>query len=171
MHRLLLLVSAGLIVAACSAPAPRRGMEDAADQDFHGGPSAQLLRYDANHDGTLTKEELIAGLKAAFDRYDTRHTGCLDATQVAAINQARVARDQSTATLLQDWNQDGCVDLREFSTADFSLFDQFDRNGDGKITPEEFKPAVKDGGGRGRQPAGGPSGRRRGYGTPANGGM
>jgi Ca2+-binding EF-hand superfamily protein len=110
------------------------------DENYHGGQNAMLLKYDANHDGTLTREELIAGLKAEFAALDTRHTGCLTPDQVDAVNQSRIAADQSTATPLQDWNQDGCVDYREFSAAAYSLFDQLDKNGDGKITPQEFNP-------------------------------
>ena len=64
---------------------------------------------------------------------------------MTAINQARIAADQSTATPLQDWNQDGCVDLQEFSAAAYSLFDELDRNGDGKITPQEFNPRARPG--------------------------
>ena len=112
------------------------------DENYHGGPNAVLLKYDSNHDGTLTKEELIAGLRAEFDALDTKHTGCLTPDQVDAINQARIAADQSAATPLQDWNQDGCVDFREYSAAIFSLFDQIDKNGDGKITPQEFNPRL-----------------------------
>jgi hypothetical protein len=133
------------------------------DENYHGGNNALLLKYDANHDGTLTRDELIAGLKAEFAALDTRHTGCLTPDQVDAINQARIAADQSTATPLQDWNQDGCVDFREFSAAAYSLFDQLDRNGDGKITPEEFNPRARPGTqnptppaqGRGRRGGGG----------------
>jgi Ca2+-binding EF-hand superfamily protein len=110
------------------------------DENYHGGQNAMLLKYDANRDGTLTREELIAGLKAEFAALDTRHTGCLTPDQVDAVNQSRIAADQSTATPLQDWNQDGCVDYREFSAAAYSLFDQLDKNGDGKITPQEFNP-------------------------------
>src|SRR5580700_4040288 len=110
------------------------------DENYHGGPNAMLLKYDANHDGTVTRDELIAGLKAEFAALDTHHTGCLTPDQVTEINQERIAADQSTATPLQDWNQDGCVDYREFSAAAYSLFDQLDRNGDGKITPQEFNP-------------------------------
>jgi Ca2+-binding EF-hand superfamily protein len=137
------------------------------DENYHGGPNAMLLKYDANHDGTLTKEELVAGVKADFDRYDTNHTGCLTPDQVAAINQERVATDQSTATPLEDWNQDGCVDYREFATAPYSLFDQLDRNGDGKITPQEFN-AAQGRGGAGQAPGDGQGrdGGRRGGGAP-----
>ena len=109
------------------------------DENFHGGPNA-LLKYDANHDGTLTREELIDALRAEFNALDAKHTGCLTPEQVDAINQQRIAADQSAATPLQDWNQDGCVDFREYSAAVYSLFDQIDRNGDGKITPQEFNP-------------------------------
>jgi Ca2+-binding EF-hand superfamily protein len=123
------------------------------DENFHGGP-ATLLKYDANHDGTLTKEELAAGLRAEFDALDTKHTGCLTPDQVDTINQQRIAADQSAATPLQDWNQDGCVDFREYSAAVFSLFDQIDRNGDGKITPQEFNPRnVRPGTQNGTAPA------------------
>ena len=72
-----------------------------------------LLKYDANHDGTLTRAELIAGLKAEFAAHDTHHTGCLEPDQ-ARHQPARMAADQSTATPLQDWNQDGCIDYRNF---------------------------------------------------------
>ena len=116
------------------------------DENFHGGNAAVLLmRYDANHDGILTKEELAAGLKAEFAAHDTHHNGCLDAEQVAQINQARVDADQSTATPIVDWNQDGCVDYTEFSAAPYSLFDQMDANHDGKLTAKELGPARPSG--------------------------
>ena len=144
------------------------------DENFHGGPNAMLLKYDANHDGTLTKEELVAGLRAEFDALDTKHTGCLTPDQVDVINQARIAADHSAATPLQDWNQDGCVDFREYSAAAFSLFDQLDKNGDGKITPQEFNPrAARSGAQNGTPPNGNtPGGRRgrRGGGPPPDNG-
>ena len=100
-----------------------------------------ILKYDANDDGTLTRAELIAGLKAEFAAHDTHHNGCLDADQAAAINQARVDADQSVATPVMDWNQDGCIDYTEFSAAPYSLFDQLDLDHDGKLTPKELERA------------------------------
>src|SRR6185503_1320583 len=105
------------------------------------GNAALLVKYDANHDGTVTKAELIAGLKAEFAAHDTQHNGCLDAEQAAEINQARVDADQSTATPVVDWNQDGCIDYTEFSAAPYSLFDQLDADHDGKLTPKELQRA------------------------------
>lgn len=163
-----------LALAAC-AGAPRgpspyvTGYRPPRDENFHGGPNAMLLKY-AAPDGSLTRAQMNAGLKADFDKLDTRHTGCLDADQVAVINAARIADDQSTATPLQDWNQDGCIDLREFSTAANSLFDQLDVNNDGIVTAKEFNPrgANKPGApGAGQADGqGGRRGRRGGQGDP-----
>ena len=141
------------------------------DENYHGGQNALLLKYDSNHDGTLTREELVAGLKAEFAALDPKHTGCLTPDQVDEINQARIAADQSTATPIQDWNQDGCVDFREYSAAAYSLFDQLDRNGDGKITPQEFNPrAARPGMQNGAPPAEQPEQGRGRRGRPDGGG-
>ena len=75
-----------------------RPSEKPRDENYHGGNAAMLLKYDVNHDGTLTRAELIGALKAEFAAHDTAHNGCLDADQAAEINQARVDADQSTAT-------------------------------------------------------------------------
>jgi hypothetical protein len=175
LRRLPLILLAALALSACGGhqqPPPwMRPAEKPRDENYHGGDAAILLRYDANHDGTVTRAELIAGLKADFAGYDTKHTGCLDPDQAAAINQARVDADQSVATPVMDWNQDGCIDYTEFSAAPYSLFDQLDINHDGKLTPKELQrggakapdqkdtpadqPQQKTGGHRGRRGGGG----------------
>jgi hypothetical protein len=52
-----------------------------------------------------------------------------------------VDADQSVATPVVDWNQDGCIDYTEFSAAPYSLFDQLDLDHDGKLTPKELERA------------------------------
>jgi Ca2+-binding EF-hand superfamily protein len=137
------ILLSSLLLAACGGrqqPPPwMRPTEKPRDENYHGGNAAMLTRYDANHDGTLTRDELIRGLKAEFAAHDTAHNGCLDAEQAAAINQARVDADQSTATPVVDWNQDGCIDYTEFSAAPYSLFDQLDADHDGKLAPKELQ--------------------------------
>ncbi|HWY66006.1 MAG TPA: hypothetical protein VNX61_12405 [Rhizomicrobium sp.] len=145
MRPTLVVLLSTLVLAACggrSQPPPwMRPAEKPRDENYHGGNAAILLKYDANHDGTVTRNELIAGLKADFAARDTHHNGCLDAEQAGEINQARVDEDQSTATPVVDWNQDGCIDYTEFSAAPYSLFDQLDTDHDGKLTPKELQRA------------------------------
>ncbi len=141
----LLILLCALTLTACGGrPQPPpwlRPTEKPRDENYHGGNAAMLLKYDANHDGTLTRDEVIQGLKAEFAAHDTHHNGCLDSEQAGAINEARVDADQSTATPVVDWNQDGCIDYTEFSAAPYSLFDQLDADHDGKLTPKELQRA------------------------------
>ena len=145
MRRLSLIFLSALALAACGGPRQpppwMRSAEKPRDENYHGGNAGMILKYDANHDGTLTRAELIAGLKAEFAAHDTHHNGCLDADQALAINQERVDADQSVATPVMDWNQDGCIDYTEFSAAPYSLFDQLDLDHDGKLTPKELERA------------------------------
>jgi len=165
------------VLAACASHHHRQIPENERPREWH--PSRdQLLKYDANHDGTVTKAEMEAGLKAEFDAADTNHDGCLKADEVRIINEKRIQELGSTATPLIDWNQDGCVDFNEFAGSARSLFTAMDRNEDGKLDPKELNPAAaakaKQDGGQGQ---GGRSGRhhRRGGGgddggTPPDGG-
>jgi len=103
--------------------------------------TAILTKYVTDKDGSLTRAQMEAGLRADFARADTKHLGRLDADEVRAVNQQRIATDQSTASPLVDWNHDGYVDFDEFAAEARSLFDQLDRNGDGKLTPDELNPS------------------------------
>lgn len=137
-------VAAVLLLVGCGTTEPHHGRWNpnvpARNEDWH-SPRASLLRYDTNHDGILTRAELAAGLKAEFGSYDTDKNNCLSPDEVRTINQARVQQDASQAVPLVDWNQDGCVDFKEFSGAALSLFDSLDANGDGQLTAAELNPA------------------------------
>jgi hypothetical protein len=150
------MILAFLALAACSnsrqPPAPSRFSHDyrpPRDENYHGGPAATILKYDANHDGAVTRAELEAGLHAEFDSHDTGHTGCLTPDQIAVINAERIAADQSAATPLQDFRQNGCVDFSEFASAPLSVFDDLDRNNDGTVSAQELNPRAGQGAGAG----------------------
>lgn len=98
-----------------------------------------LLRYDANNDGVVTREEMEAGLKADFAAADENADGCLNPAEVRAENNRRLAREGIASSPLRDWNLDGCVDIKEFSNTAHSYFDLADRKKDGKVTMLELR--------------------------------
>ena len=61
--------------------------------------AALLLRYDANHDGVVTRDEMEAGLKVDFAAADTNGDGCLGPAEVRAENDRRLARDGELSLL------------------------------------------------------------------------
>jgi Ca2+-binding EF-hand superfamily protein len=101
--------------------------------------AALLLRYDADHDGVITRAEMETGLKADFAAADTNGDGCLDPAEVRAENQARLTRDGAEASPLVDWNLDGCVDAREFGNTVHSYFELADKTKDGKVSMIELR--------------------------------
>jgi Ca2+-binding EF-hand superfamily protein len=132
---LLLLVLCGCETLGMT---PRVEAPRETDPDFH--PTVELLsRYDANHDGTITRAEMEAGLKADFDAADTNHDGRLDPDEVLAVNERRWAEGQSTASTLVDWNQDGFVDFNEFAGTVRSLFAEIDTDSNGELSPKELQ--------------------------------
>jgi len=141
------LVLAALVLASCttdSAPKPRRWNPNGVpggNGDWHSA-TGMLIKYDANHDGTVTRDELEKGLKADFEVADKHHTGCLDADEVTELNEERMKYDESAASPLIDWknNPGGCIDFDEYAAMPRSLFEDLDKNGDGKLTPDELHP-------------------------------
>jgi hypothetical protein len=99
-----------------------------------------LLQYDSNHDGTVTRAEMEAGLKADFDKIDINRNGCLSEDEVRTENDRRWKQDASTYSPLIDWQHRGCIDFTEFAGTARSLFDELDVNTDGKLTPQELNP-------------------------------
>ncbi|HVP84181.1 MAG TPA: hypothetical protein VMS78_05640 [Rhizomicrobium sp.] len=160
MKQRLSMLMLAAVLSACASHHPRQIPENERPKEWH--PSRdQLLKYDANHDGTVTKAEMEAGLKADFDAADTDHDGCLKPDKVRAINEKRIQELGSTATPLIDWNQDGCVDFNEFAGPARSLFTAMDRNEDGKLDPKELNPAAARQGKKGSGEAGQGEGRGR----------
>jgi Ca2+-binding EF-hand superfamily protein len=130
-----------LVVAGCTADKPHWSPFSAPrSEEWHSGRML-IANYDSNGDGTVTRRELEAGLRQYFRQADTNHDGRLDPDEVAAANQRRISKDESAAMPLIDWNQDGYVDFDEFAAGVRSQFEQLDLNGDGEVTPDEFRHA------------------------------
>lgn len=151
-----------LLLAGCGAfgHAPPKPLARPAAAPWH-PPTTMLLPY-AAPDGSLTRAQLEAGLRRDFDKLDVKHDGCLDDDQVRAINEARWKQDESTASPLIDFKQNGCVDFDEFAATARTLFEQLDRNGDGRLTAQELHPGTAPKNGQQSPAADSPHGHRHG---------
>lgn len=133
-----LAVLAAVLIAGCSHHGSSQATSGSDGPSLSDTPAVVLMRFDANHDGLLTRPELTAGLKRDFAAADTNRDGVLQPDEVRAVNERRWNIDGEAASMLIDWNRDGVVDFNEFATTDFSLLEKFDANGDGVLSPRDF---------------------------------
>jgi hypothetical protein len=132
---LLIATSAVLFLAACGGvPSPRA----APAQEWH--PPTELLDKYGDKSGVITRAAIEAGLRADFSAADRNHDGCLDENEARAVNEARWQQSASTTSPLIDFFHNGCIDFDEFAAEPRSLFEQLDKNGDGRLTPAELHP-------------------------------
>jgi hypothetical protein len=158
----LMVCVAGLVtgLAACSGM-DYQSRHRSQQEQWHPA-SAILIKY-ADKNGVVTRAAMEAGLKVDFDRIDLNHDGCLNEDEVRAENERRWQIDASTYSPLIDFKHTGCVDFEEYAETARSLFDQLDRKGDGKLTPQELtpgatnpgSPSTTEVGGRSHHPGGG----------------
>lgn len=132
MKRFWLLVLLTLTTASCGGgpPKPQGAPEWRA-------PSELLEKY-ADKNGVITRAAIEAGLRADFAAADKNRDGCLDAEEARAVNEARWKISASTTSPLIDFFRNGCIDFDEFAAEPRSLFEQLDKNGDGRLTPDEL---------------------------------
>jgi EF hand len=134
-HFRLAVPALALLLAACGSTSERHRPQQ---EEWH--PAAAILLRYADSAGVVTRAAMEAGLKADFNRIDTNHDGCLNKDEVREENERRWKEDASTYSPLIDFKQLGCVDFQEYAETARSLFDQLDKKGDGKLTPDELKP-------------------------------
>ena len=162
LRYLSLAVLGVLTLAACAPARPREpspyttNYRPPRDENFNGGPNAMLLKYDANNDGILTRDELAAGLKAEFDTYDTKHTGCLDADtggrDQCAAHCGRPSHRHAAAGLEPGWL---CRSTANFPPPPIRCSTSSTAMATARSSPQEFNPRAKpgDNAGAGRRAA------------------
>lgn len=108
-----------------------------------GGQSANLIPFDANKDGTITRAEVTAGLEAQFKAADTNADGNLDALEFQKHNDARKAERKARIEAWRAKRQAEGGDVRERPPHDrhgrnFDPMKNMDWDRDGFISPDEF---------------------------------
>jgi hypothetical protein len=140
------------VAAAQTAPKPipRAQYQQLVDSRFNGA--------DANHDGVLTREELVAQqqrdlatgkaavskrLQDQFRQLDTNKDGKLSIEEFVAGAPA-IHTAETPEQLIQrlDSNHDGKVSADEFRNPEMAKFNRVDANHDGIVTPQEQQAAV-----------------------------
>ena len=130
-----------LLVASCAGPrrTPPNGNRPLPPITETEENIKLMLSYDENSDGTVTRDELEAGLRRQYAAADLNHDGKIDIREMQAENDRRFRAFGTEASPLIDWNQDGVIDFTEFASTARSVFDEMDRNHDGKLDTNELR--------------------------------
>lgn len=121
-------------VAKPAAPPAKAAMVPPA-----GGGDEQSSRFDevdTNHDGFISRDEFMAAEKARFAEYDTNHDGKIDAKEIAASPPLMKRNEQIAERMVKQWDQngDGIVTAEEYQKHAEDGFARQDRDGSGKLT-------------------------------------
>ena len=112
---------------------------------------------DTNHDGFLSKAEIVAQaqrdvdtgnarikqqLEASFNRLDTNHDGKLTLQEfLGAAPPVHTAETPDQLLVRFDTNHDGKISADEFRAPELAKFNKVDSNHDGIVTPQEIQAA------------------------------
>lgn len=120
----------------------------------HAQPGGGMRSPDADGDGVITAAEYEASALQRFERLDANKDGFIDAAEIEAIRQ-RFAQmgggggggpsRMLTALAGQDADKDGKVSKDEALASSRAQFAAADKNGDGKLTSDEFRPGPPGG--------------------------
>ena len=102
-----------------------------------------IIEADANHDGMITRNELLVWRNAEFDRFDRNHDGYIDdddAPRFAPQAKARIAEARAAF----DANHDGRISRAEFASGPTPMFDKADLDHNNCLDPYELKQLRKD---------------------------
>jgi Ca2+-binding EF-hand superfamily protein len=119
IFRTVVLVIIGTFSALSQAQAQRPNID------------AFLLKWDADHDGTLSLEEIRKAASARFGALDRKHKGHLTRSQLAGIVSFQQFRKA-------DKDHYGTLDKAEFLSLVEKQFRQADRDHDGTLDKKEL---------------------------------
>jgi len=111
---------AGVLALGLALPAAAQApMGPMTKADFMARGKAQLEALDANHDGSVSRDELVAAITKQMG-------GPPPAAMVDGIMS------------MMDTDHDGKIGMAEAVAVQSAMFDKMDTNHDGNVTPEEM---------------------------------
>lgn len=118
--------------------------------------TAHFSAMDTNHDGQVTKPELVAEvqremannsaktrelLNAKFKQLDTNKDGQLSPQEFQALASPPKVQSPEAILAQLDSNHDGKISTDEFLAPELAKFNKVDANHDGIVTPAEIQAA------------------------------
>ena len=133
------LTAAALTIAAAAALAQSNAAPAAPSR-----PSFfqhMLKTMDSNGDGRISLDEYLATAAQHFQSIDSQNKGAVDAADIASSPQAIARIDRRAEHMVKrlDTTGNDYVTQDEFVAAAKRRFAKLDRNGDGKLTPDELR--------------------------------
>jgi hypothetical protein len=109
------------------------------DQRWH---SPIIDALDVNHDGIIESNE-IANASAALNTLDKNHDGQLSYDEIHWPSQAEHEGEPEPVIAVLDTHHNDIINSDETANAAVAL-KKLDKNGNGKLTPEEYSPPHYD---------------------------
>lgn len=119
-------------------------------EGMHGDRMPPMFdKFDANHDGKLSKDEVRTGVDKMFAEIDTNKDGSISKEEMQAHHKAM--REQMKSRMQERWKAadkdgDGALSRAEVDGAGMKMmsrdFDKLDKNKDGKLTPDEIRDGM-----------------------------
>ena len=126
--RQLTLLLIGLVLS-CSTQAQNRM-----------GGGDMLVQMDSDADGSITKQEFLAGREQMFTKRDRNADGYLDSEDMGQ-RAARGGERMKQVRDRLDTDGDGKISKNEFVSADTPLFTSADKDSNGTLNPDEIAAA------------------------------
>lgn len=135
MNARLALGFAAIVLASCAGPKPLTYKQ----QQTASSANCLLGPFVRNADGSLTWDELQAGIDSLFKASDLDGNGYLTGEEIARINAARTGSCDSSSLI--DWSGTGRIDRDTFAARYETTFGFADRERDGRVTAIEMATA------------------------------